>query len=399
MEKKKEITIGIRLASMLVDHFIMTFAMFIPIIPFMIIGMKDVFNISHEQTSKDPAFIIYGFILGFAMYFNKDFFDGRSPAKRILKIQVINNKTGEVAGPLKCLLRNLTIPVWPLEAIFIIINPQRRLGDYIAGTRIETYDSDNKRVKKELKDYILPITIGLLFTYLLTLPFTMLSDSWKQEDVKFNRDSYNPIVSNDLTSFLSYRLRDYCDSTSIKLFDEIENDSLKYVSLLFYINDEDLLENSSMYSSLKQMIIDTLNLKISKKAFILSGKIIYKIPGQIQIKYVDYSPKENEAFKTEGGSEYINDSTKVLKEFYENGQQESETIYVHGKLYGKYKEWYENGNIKNEIDYFDGMRNGLTTAYYPNGQKKSEKLYKNNLYIKDLNKWDEKGNKIPVDNE
>lgn len=397
MENKKDITIGIRLASMLVDHFIMTFAMFIPILPFMVIGMKDAFNISHEQTSMEPTFMIYGFILGFAMYFNKDFFDGRSPAKRILKNQVINNKTGEVAGPLKCLLRNLTIPIWPLEAIFILINPQRRLGDYIAGTRIEPYNSENIKKKKEIKDYILPITIGLLFTYLITLPFSMLSDLFKHEDVKYIQDSYNPDFSSELTSFLSYRLRNYSDSSSIKLFEEIENDSLKYVSLLFYTNSIDLLESTTKNNSLKQMIIDTLDLKVPKTSFILSGKIIYKVPGHVQIQYMDYSPRDEKSYKLGKDSDYINDSTKVLKAFYDNGQLESEAIYVHGKLFGKYTEWYENGNLKNEIEYVDGMRNGLTITYYLNGQKKSEMLYENNFYIKDLNKWDKNGNEIPIE--
>ncbi|MFN8208276.1 MAG: RDD family protein [Bacteroidales bacterium] len=399
MENKSEITIGIRLISMLVDHFIMTFAMFIPIVPFMVIGMREAFNISHEQTSMAPSYIIYGFILGFALYFNKDFFDGRSPAKRILKIQVINYKTGEVAGPLKCLIRNLTIPVWPLEVIFILFNPERRLGDYIAGTSIASYNPDNIRKKPELKDYFLPIGIGIILTYLITIPFSLLSDSWKQENVKYIKDSYNPDFSSELTSFLSFRLRNYSESSSIKCYERIEDDSLKYVSLLFYTNNEDLLENSDSYKSLSQMIIDTLDLKIPKNSFVLSGKIIYKEPGQVRIRYMNYSPREKETQERGRGSDYINDSTKVLKAFYENGQLESETIYVHEKLYGKYKEWYENGNLKNEIEYVDGMRNGLTTIYYPNGQKKSEILYENNLYIKDLNKWDEKGNKIRVENK
>lgn len=399
MEDDKEITIGIRLASMLVDHFIMTFAMLIPIIPFMVIGMKDAFNISHEQTSMEPNFMIYGFILGFAVYFNKDFFDGRSPAKRILKIQILNNNTGEVAGPLKCVLRNLTIPIWPIEVIFILINPKRRLGDYIAGTRIVTYDSYNIKKKWQLKDYTLSITIGLVFTYLISLPFIVLSDAWQEEDVKYIPDSYNSDLSTELTSFLSYRLRNYSDSSSIRLFETIENDSLKYVSLLFYANNEDLLESSGKFDRIKQMIIDTLDLKVPKSSFVLSGKIIHKVPGHLHIRYMNYNPRKKGTPNLGSDSDFVNDSTKILKAFYDNGQQESEAVYVHGKLYGKYKEWYENGNLKNEINYVDGMRNGLTTTYYHNGQKKTEMLYKNNLFIKDLNKWDEMGNTIPIEFE
>jgi len=399
MENKKEITIGIRLASMLVDHFIMGFAMFIPIIPFMIIGMKNVFDISHEQTSMEPSFMIYGLILGFATYFNKDFFDGRSPAKRILKVQVVNHKTGEVADPLRCLLRNLTIPVWPLEVICVLINPHRRLGDYIAGTRIEAYDPENTKKKRELRDYVLPISVGLLFTYLISLPFSLLYNSFEQKDIKEIPESYNPELSRELSSFLSYRLRNYSDSSSIKLFNKVENDSLKYLSLLFYSNNEDLLEDLSKFNRLERMIIDTLDLKIAKSSFILSGKIIYKVPGRLQIKYMDYSPREHVPNKQNKDAEYINDSTKVVKAFYDNGQQESEALYVHGKLHGKYKDWYENGNLMNEINYLDGMRNGVTTTYHANGQKKCEMLYENNNYIRDLNKWDEKGGEILIENE
>jgi uncharacterized RDD family membrane protein YckC len=397
MDSKKEITIGIRLASMLLDHFIMTFAMFIPILPFMIIEMKDMFEVSHEQTSPEPTFVIYGFILAFVMYFNKDFFNGRSPAKRLLKIQVVNNKTDEVAGPLKCLLRNLTIAIWPIEVIFVLFNPQRRLGDYIAGTRIEQYDNDRVSKRTEFKDYLIPLAVGLLFTYLITLPFTKLTESWNKENSKYIKESYNENLSQKLTSFMSFRFSNCSDSVSIRFYDKIQNDSLKFISLLFFANNENLLESSSMFTDLEKQITDTLNVKLAPKTYVFNGKIIYRIPGSIRIKYMYYDPREAPKVDFRKNSNFINDSLKVIKEFYDNGQMESEATYVQGKLSGVYKQWYKNGKLKIEINYKVGQREGITTTWYENGQKESEMLYEKNTYVKDIRRWSKNGDTIRVD--
>lgn len=399
MKNKKEITIGIRLASMLLDHLIMTFAMFIPMVPFMIYGMKDLFEISHEPASYDPSYSIYGFIIGFAFYFNKDFFNGRGPAKRILKMQVVNNKTHETASSLKCLIRNLTIVLWPIEVIFTLVNPSRRLGDYIAGTRIEMFDASKVKVRAGFKDYLLPLAISLLFTYALSLPFMKITESFDNKDASYIESSFNEDKSAELSSFLSYRLKSFCDSANIHVYDKIENDRLKYVSLLFYVNNDDILDNTSKFNSLKRMIVDTLDLKIPKNTFMLSGKIIYKVPGSIHIKYMNYSPRDKTELKATVNADYINDSTKVITAYFDNGQIESETYYVRGKLYGTSTEWYKNGNVKSKIEYKNGMRNGITTDYYTNGQKKSELLYQNNNYVKDINRWNKDGSILQTSNE
>ena len=70
------------------------------------------------------------------MILNKDFFQGRSVAKRIQGYQVVNHKTSEVASEVQCMLRNITLIICPIEAFFILISPKQRLGDVIAGTRV-----------------------------------------------------------------------------------------------------------------------------------------------------------------------------------------------------------------------------------------------------------------------
>jgi hypothetical protein len=67
---------------------------------------------------------------------NKDFFNGQSPIKRINGYQVVDVSTLQPANKIKCLVRNVTALLWPIEAIFALINPQRRIGDFIAGTKL-----------------------------------------------------------------------------------------------------------------------------------------------------------------------------------------------------------------------------------------------------------------------
>ncbi len=65
---------------------------------------------------------------------NKDFFKAQSVAKRLLGYQVLNIYTNQPADECRCMLRNTTILFWPVEVLFALINPNRRLGDFIADT-------------------------------------------------------------------------------------------------------------------------------------------------------------------------------------------------------------------------------------------------------------------------
>ena len=81
----------------------------------------------------------------FVIALNKDFFSGQSLVKRYWGYQVVNAKTLEPAGQLKCMIRNITTPIFPLEMFFLLVNKERRLGDYIAGTtlaQVEKSDPD-----------------------------------------------------------------------------------------------------------------------------------------------------------------------------------------------------------------------------------------------------------------
>ncbi|MBX7156410.1 MAG: RDD family protein [Candidatus Kapaibacterium sp.] len=157
------VSIGLRIGTMVLDHFIMTFITVIFAIPFVAeLSMNLLAN--KENSTPTIGFEIgigmYIACLGYALYFCKDAINGRSPAKRILKLQVVNAGNGEVATPIRCLVRNLTCIIWPIEVIVALIRPERRLGDLIAGTRIENFDPDKHVTKVSIPQVLISIIIS-----------------------------------------------------------------------------------------------------------------------------------------------------------------------------------------------------------------------------------------------
>ena len=89
MTNEKNRNIGIRLASMLLDHFIMTFG--IGIIAFIFVGIGYLIVGNPSDSVLPEWFVIIPIALGlmtFSIYFNKDAVKGQSPAKRILGLVI-----------------------------------------------------------------------------------------------------------------------------------------------------------------------------------------------------------------------------------------------------------------------------------------------------------------------
>ncbi len=155
-----------RIISMLLDHFIMCLI----VIPLGILILGS--GILMEDYINRTIAISLIFTPMF-LYLNKDFLNAKSPAKRILGLQVIDRKTGTPASEIQCFIRNLTICVaWPLEVIISFFSPERRIGDLIANTRITTSEKEKlisvwheaKRTKLKL-NYIALMLIGALYFY------------------------------------------------------------------------------------------------------------------------------------------------------------------------------------------------------------------------------------------
>lgn len=166
---------------MFLDHFVMSFAL----IPFMIIIFIVVF-VFVDSTYPDLTFFTNSFgntilFTPFLIYFLKDSYRGKSIGKRIIGLQVVSRSSSEPASSLQCFIRNLFIPIWPLEVLITLFSPTIRLGDLIANTKV--VESDKEKIKTIFLDIrqtkfsvntILVVVIGLSYCYGISYLFTTL---------------------------------------------------------------------------------------------------------------------------------------------------------------------------------------------------------------------------------
>jgi uncharacterized RDD family membrane protein YckC len=135
--------VGIRLLSMLIDHAILCFVCAVPLLITNIIFFDPFESNSGGSIS---TFLFGGIVI---IYLLKDSYEGRSLAKRMVGLQVADNKTGQVASVGQCFVRNIFIIIWPVEVIVAAFNPERRIGDLVAGTRVSRYRKDMPVLKEE----------------------------------------------------------------------------------------------------------------------------------------------------------------------------------------------------------------------------------------------------------
>ena len=275
-KENKELTAGKRIGAMLLDHIVMTFVIMIIAMPAMISNMADTFS---DKPVAPKGTIDWSLILmcfGMTLYFNKDMIQGKSIAKRALKQEVVDIKTGEVASALKCFVRNLTIAIWPIEVIVVLISPARRIGDFIAGTRVELMtDERNSKPKVDFKKVAISLFLGFIILFAGSFLFKdklILGDS-TSNDPAYIPSSYNKDLSLQLEEQINQTQDKYLLHADIKVYDKITNDSLKFVVASFDLK-EDYIDDSS-FEDIKAEIFKSMYEIIPKDKFILKGKFIY----------------------------------------------------------------------------------------------------------------------------
>jgi uncharacterized RDD family membrane protein YckC len=290
----KHIEAGTRFGAMILDHFFMTMIMMIFFIPGMISNFITVFNTTHKQTAFNPfgGNWIYLGLLGFAVYFCKDSINGRSIAKRILKLQLVNNATGEVASPIRCFVRNLFCIIWPIELIVVLINPSRRIGDRVAGTRLVQYIPENEQPKFGLGKMLIPVAMAYGAMLLLMIPLNGITLG--SRPVNFVKASYNKQSSNELEKLLVDSVGQLATS-DIRVYDTVRNQNIKYISVIVnlkenYLADEE--QSSQLQASVNRFIFS----KHPEKTFFGNVKYVFKSPGQMQAisVYIGARPKSIE---------------------------------------------------------------------------------------------------------
>ena len=162
-----------RLVSMAMEH------IFTGLLIFPLLFVAQIINmIFLDQKNTVVYFIFY---LAMFLYYNKDIAFGKSVTKRMLGYQLLDNRTRKPANNLQCFIRNITGPIWPLEVIVSIVSPYRRIGDFIAGTKLEKIEdtsfneatkSENLRKKKIFRNFFLDfkkIRLSYLHIFILIL--------------------------------------------------------------------------------------------------------------------------------------------------------------------------------------------------------------------------------------
>lgn len=274
----RPISVGTRLGAMLLDHFFMTFIAVAFFIPTMISGFSDAFMVSHEQTDFNfmEGPIKYLGMFGFALYFCKDIINGRSIAKRILKLQVVDNKTGQVATPMQCLVRNIFCVLWMIEVIVAMTNTSRRLGDRVAGTKLVHLEPSLEQSKPNVGKLALPIIIS----YGLILLIMQLTPKASMAKTNYSETSYNPTESKSLEQLITDSLGQYL-TPDIRIYDTVKNKDLKYVSTVLKLK-ENYIDDNDSYIQLHDMTTNLIYSKLPKETFTGQIKYIYQGSGQFQ---------------------------------------------------------------------------------------------------------------------
>jgi len=271
----KQINAGNRIAAMFLDHLVMTFIIMFLAMPVIFIGFdSSLENDTMALSSKfDWKFILM--ILAVSLYFNKDIIQGKSIAKRALNQEVVNINNNKVASPIKCLIRNLFIVIWPIEVIVVLANPTRRIGDFVAGTKIDFVSSErDSKPKIDFKQVAVSIIIGFLMLFGASFLVKEKVSEGAFVSPDYIESSFNKELSLNFEEKLNELQSNYLLNTNVNVYDSIKSDSLKFVSATFYLT-QNFIENETQLEEIKNEIFNTMFGIVPKGGFILFGKFVY----------------------------------------------------------------------------------------------------------------------------
>ncbi|RYZ21752.1 MAG: hypothetical protein EOO16_11860 [Chitinophagaceae bacterium] len=208
------------------------------------IPLLETFGTESLETAHEPTRISFGTgsarllaILGLALAFCKDGIGGRSLAKRIVGMQVLMQKTGKAAGPLRCLVRNAFLLLGPVELLVALGEPERRIGDRVAGTMLV------KRKPAERPSFqLLPFLAALSIAYALVAVGAAAVPVLYEEKPLYAPGSYNPAASARLAAMLRERIPE-AGGLSVRVYDSSMGRPVRWVSVAVRLNDNLLEDN------------------------------------------------------------------------------------------------------------------------------------------------------------
>lgn len=274
MSTSSKVNTGTRIGSMLLDHFIMSAAAMILTLPAVFISFISGFNSIQPTTGfviSGPSFYIS--LIGFALYFCKDVFQGRSPGKRITKLQIIHHKTGKIASPLRTVVRNLFCIIWPVEVIITLINPGRRLGDLVAGTKVVNLHSERyPKTGTKVFQLLLSLLLAYGFTLAITIPFRTVINRFGQPP--YVEQSYNEQASKALEALFADSLGNRM-KTTVHIYDKTAGGKLKYIYIVHKLKQNELEDDEHM-NQVRAVTRTLINTVYTDETFIGQEMFLYK---------------------------------------------------------------------------------------------------------------------------
>lgn len=275
-----------RLTSMVLDHMLLSVGTIILCVPLMIYGFMQLLTISHEPHQfLIPPGAEYAFAIGIAVYFGKDSLFGRSPAKHILKLQVVHQITGDPAGPLRCFLRNLLCVFWPIEVIAVCINPERRLGDRIAGTKVVYYRASETPVKLHLPQIIGVSLLGIGIAALVFMPMRQLASQLDTGRITLDETTFNRVASAQMQTLFSDSLGQVM-LTDIRVYDRYKNEPVTYVSLIGYLDNNIYVQDDDVITQIKSICVALINSVYPPSEVVIRFQFVYSNNGTRTIKTI-----------------------------------------------------------------------------------------------------------------
>ena len=95
-----------------------------------VVLMDFIFKLESNMMFQSLAF---SFLISY--FLCKDLIQAKSIGKRIVNLRIVGNLQTEVS-PIRLILRNIFVAIWPIELIFCLINPEKKLGDIVFGTKV-----------------------------------------------------------------------------------------------------------------------------------------------------------------------------------------------------------------------------------------------------------------------
>ena len=119
------------------------------------------------QTVKSQLLVQFLSAMMVTMLLCKDCINGKSAGKRIMKIEIANEKEGEKVSAVSCVVRNIFVVLWIIEILVLFISKEKRIGDYVAKTEVVS----NSKVEKIKLDKNALLTILLCFCIIFLFMF------------------------------------------------------------------------------------------------------------------------------------------------------------------------------------------------------------------------------------